>query len=204
MYDALTASYRFHCPSGPASRGVPVRLSQFRRVDRLDGPAHPAVYRVVWGCGGCGQDHLGLVTHDELDYAPFAPLARSAFWDPLTGRVAGSIGDELAQAAADRLKRGVWPWSFWCSAEERMRPGYPSALAWVDGLEQLVGCAVRCATCGETSLNMVSRRHLDEPFFHDRVVHAVERPVGEIAEIERFRAELWSRSFDEHRTDFAA
>ena len=85
-----------------------------------------------------------------------------------------------------------------------MRPGYPSALAWVDGLEQLVGCAVRCATCGETSLNMVSRRHLDEPFFHDRVVHAVERPVGEIAEIERFRAELWSRRFDEHRTDFAA
>ena len=75
-----------------------------------------------------------------------------------------------------------------------MRPGYPSALAWVDGLEQLVGCAVRCATCGETSLNMVSRRHLDEPFFHDPVVHAVERPVGEIAEIERFRAELWSRS----------
>jgi len=85
-----------------------------------------------------------------------------------------------------------------------MRPGYPSALAWVDGLEQLVGCAVRCATCGETSLNMVSRRHLDEPFFHDHVVHAVERPVGEIAEIEQFRAELWSRHFDRHRSDFAA
>ena len=47
--------------------GVTVRLSQFRRVERLDGPQHPAVYRVVWACRGCGQDHLGLVTHDELE-----------------------------------------------------------------------------------------------------------------------------------------
>jgi len=91
-----------------------------------------------------------------------------------------------------------------CGGRRQLLPGYPSLLAWVAGLEQLVGCAVRCATCGETSLNMVSRRHLDEPFFHDPVVHAVERPVGEIAEIERFRHELWSQSFDRHRTDFAA
>ena len=84
-----------------------------------------------------------------------------------------------------------------------MRPGYPSALAWVDGLEQLVGCAVRCATCGETSLNMVSRRHLDEPFFHDPGC-TPSSGRWEIAEIQRFRHELWSQSFDRHRTDFAA
>src|SRR4051812_42033009 len=181
MYDAISASYRFHCPSGPEARGVAVRLSQFRRVERLDGPAHPAVYRVVWACGGCGQDHLGLVTHDELDYAPFAPQVeeRVSFWDPLTGRVGGNLRAELAQAAARRLRRRGRPWGFLGSAQERMRPGSPSALAWVAGREQLVGCAVRCATCGETSLTLVPRRPLDEPFFHDRVVHAVERPVGE-------------------------
>ena len=63
---------------------------------------------------------------------------------------------------------------------------------------------MHCQSCHETSLNLVSRRHLDEPFYHDRVVAALERPVGEIAEIESFRSELWSGRFDDHRTDLAA
>ena len=42
MYDALTTSYRFACPTrGEAS----VRLSSFRNLERLPGPAHPTVYR---------------------------------------------------------------------------------------------------------------------------------------------------------------
>jgi hypothetical protein len=85
-----------------------------------------------------------------------------------------------------------------------MRPGYPSALSWIEGRERLVGVAVACAACGETSLNLVSARHLDEPFYHDPVVSAVERPLQEMSEIERFRHELWSGRFDGHRSDLAA
>jgi hypothetical protein len=203
MYDALRASYRFRCPAG-SSPDVSVRLSGFRRVERLEGPAHPAVYRVTFACDGCHADHVVLVGQDELDYAPFEPPAPVGFWDPLTGRLGGDLGRELAEVTAARLRQGIWPWSFWCSAEGGMRPGYPSTLAWVAGRRELVGVAVSCSTCGETSLNLVSQRHLDEPFFHDPVVGAVTRPVGEIAEIERFRAELWSASFDSRRTDLAA
>ena len=66
MYDALTTRYTFACPA----RGeTSVRLSAFREVDRLPGTAHPAVFRVRFACG-CGDDHVGLVTHDDLDWAP--------------------------------------------------------------------------------------------------------------------------------------
>ena len=173
MYDVLRASYRFHCPSGPRARGVAVRLSQFRRVERLDGPAHPAVYRVVWACGGCGQDHLGLGTHDELDYAPFVPSAPGGFWDPLTGRIGGSLGDELAQAAADRLRRGVWPWSFWCSAEERMRPGYPSALA-----QAQIPAGAQLLALADAWDTMTSGRPYRAPLSTEEALAEVDRCAG--------------------------
>src|SRR3954463_6720960 len=113
MYDAISASYRFHCPSGPEARGVAVRLSQFRRVERLDGPAHPPVYRVRWACRGCGGDHLGLGTHATLDGEPLEPRTSLAFWNPMTGRVEGDLARELTEAAAAHMRRGVWPLSFW-------------------------------------------------------------------------------------------
>jgi hypothetical protein len=206
-YDALAAVYRFECPERDDTARVP--LSAFRHVERLAGPAHPAVFQIAWSCA-CGAEHQALVKHDELDYAPLDPAADVAFWDPLTGRLGGDLGSELAAAAMLRLRRGVWPWSFWCSAEERMRPGYPSALSWLAEAgrtaprRRLLGVGVRCATCGETSINVVSHRHLDEPFFHDREVGALSRPVGEMAAIERFRDALWSGAFDTHRTDLAA
>ena len=66
MYDALTTRYTFACPArGEAS----VRLSAFREVDRLPGAAHPAVFCVRFACS-CGEEHLGLVSHDQLDWAP--------------------------------------------------------------------------------------------------------------------------------------
>jgi hypothetical protein len=204
MYDALAAAYRFRCAAGETGRVVSVRLSQFRRVERLEGPAHPPVFRVRWACSGCGEEHVGLVTQDELDVEPLEPRTPVGFWNPMTGRVDGDLSRELAESAAERLRRGVWPLTFWCSAEARMRPGYPSTLEWVAGRERLVGIAVHCGWCHETSLNLVSHRHLDEPFYHDRVVAALERPVAEMAEIEAFRSELWSGRFDDHRTDLAA
>ena len=66
MYDALTSRYGFSCPvRGETS----VTLSAFRSLERLGGNRSPVVYRVAFACS-CGDEHPGLVTHDELDWAP--------------------------------------------------------------------------------------------------------------------------------------
>src|SRR5207302_2732979 len=62
VYDALTTRYTFACPARGESH---VCLSSFRELERLPGAAHPAVYRVRFSCA-CGDDHDGLVAHDEL------------------------------------------------------------------------------------------------------------------------------------------
>ncbi|HEX9142405.1 MAG TPA: hypothetical protein VF833_09245, partial [Gaiellaceae bacterium] len=66
MYDALTGRFTFPCPARGEAR---VTLSSFRQIERLPGAAHPAVYHVVFACG-CGGEHDGLVSHDDLDWAP--------------------------------------------------------------------------------------------------------------------------------------
>ena len=86
-----------------------------------------------------------------------------------------------------------------------MRPGYPSEVRYVAGRGDLVGVAARCAHCGEVSLNLVSRAHLDVPFFHDRVVHYLERPFGDSRDLtlEEFRGRLNSARFDSARADLS-
>ena len=74
MYDALTSTYSFACPHGPVTR---IRLSSFRALERLPGAAHPAVYRVLFACR-CGEEHPGLVSHDELDWAPLGVAVQGA------------------------------------------------------------------------------------------------------------------------------
>ena len=65
-----------------------VRLSAFRRVERLPGAVHPALYRVAYDCG-CGETHLGLLSHADLDYAPLGDV-ETEFRNLLTGRTAPS------------------------------------------------------------------------------------------------------------------
>src|SRR5687767_12563833 len=68
MYDQLTGRYTFACPA----RGeVRVPLSRFRVLERLLGAERPAVFKVTFACD-CGTEHEGLVTHEELDWAPIA------------------------------------------------------------------------------------------------------------------------------------
>ena len=56
MYDVLRASYRFHCPNRAEGELARVPLSAFRRIERLPGAVHPAVYRVEYDCA-CGVVH---------------------------------------------------------------------------------------------------------------------------------------------------
>jgi hypothetical protein len=198
MYDTLTTSYRFSCPIHGETR---VLLSRFRRLEQLPGARHPAVYRIEFSCG-CGGEHPGLVTHDELDWAPLGLQDSTSFLNLMTSRVE-ELATELGDLAARRIKAGEWPWSFFCWPEERPRPVYPSAFKLlapsISG--DRVGLAVRCPVCDKVSVNLVSPAHVDVPFVNDREVGVVEHLFVEDASatLEEFRAELWSGSFDARR-----
>ena len=198
MYDVLTTSFRLSCPQhGETS----VRLSRFRSLEELPGPHHPAVYRIVFECG-CGDEHPGLVAQDDLDLAPLGLEEERTFLNLMTSR-ADSLGLELTELAAQHIKAGEWPWSFYCWPEDRPRPVVPSAFRLLaDGARGgHVGVAVRCPVCGRISVNLVSREHVDVPFHNDREIGVVAHVFGDdaAATIEAFNAELYSASFDARR-----
>jgi hypothetical protein len=195
MYDALTGRYTFACPHGQATR---VTLSAFRHLERLPGAGHPAVYGVRFGCA-CGEEHTGLVAHDELDWAPLGAHV-GAFVNLMTSRVADA-GAELAEAAAARVRAGEWPWSFYCYPEARPRPVFPSSFVAVAPGERSLGLAVRCPACGALSVNLVSRSHVDLPFWNDDTIGVVDHvfPEDALVALEAFRSELHSSRFDERR-----
>src|ERR1044072_3818491 len=148
MYDALTTRYTLPCPERGEAR---VALSSFRRLKQLPGPAQPAVFAVDFGCR-CGQDHPGLVPHDELDWAPLGLSGNANFVNLMTDTV-DPLDAELADLAARRIQAGEWPWSFYCYAEERPRPVFPSAflvLAPATG-GVAIGLAVRFPVCARVS-----------------------------------------------------
>jgi hypothetical protein len=197
MYDPLTSRYTFACPHRGEAR---VSLSDFRTLERLEGTAHPVVYRVRFACS-CGDEHDGLVTHDELDWAPLG-LEGGVFLNLMTTRVEPLAG-ELGDLAAARIKAGEWPWSFFCYPEERPRPVFPSAFFLLAPGQGRLGLAVRCPACQRTSVNIVSHAHVDVPFHNDRQVGVVEHvfPADADAAVEEFRAELWSAGFDARRLE---
>jgi hypothetical protein len=200
MYDVLRASYRFHCPADPSGSRRTVPLSRFRSIERLQGAAHPAVFRIGYRCD-CGQDHVGLVSHDDLDYRPIGGSSELEFRNLLTGRLE-SVGSEMLEIAGAHVKRGNWPWRLYCCNESTLKPVFPSCLTHVAPAEtDLVGVAMRCPSCGDLSLNVVTRAHLDVPFYHDDVVRIIERPFGDHRDltIERFHEDLWSAGFDAER-----
>src|SRR3954453_8860897 len=103
--------------------------------------------------------------------------------------------------APRRIQAGEWPWSFFCYAEERPRPVFPSSFIVLAGRGEEVGLAVRCPACGSVSVNLVSAEHLDVPFHNDREVGVVAHVFASDAEraVEEFAAELYSSSFDSRR-----
>jgi hypothetical protein len=198
MYDALTTSYTFSCPVHGETH---VRLSRFLRLEELPGAQHPSVYRIEFACG-CGGEHAGLVTHDDLDWAPLGLAEETPFVNLMTSRVE-AMSSEFGDLAASRIKAGEWPWTFFCWPEERPRPVFPSAFRLIApaAAGDRVGLAVHCPVCGKVSLNLVSRHHVDVPFVNDREVGVVEHLFSRDAEatLSEFRAELYSGAFDARR-----
>jgi len=200
MYDALTARYTFACPRREQAH---VALSSFRLLERLPGATHPAVYEVRFDCS-CGEEHPGLVSHEDLDWAPLGAHAGS-FVDLMTSRVLDSA-TELRETAAAHLQAGEWPWSFFCYPEGRPRPVFPSSFVAVAPGEHgvsrhWVGLAVRCPACQALSVNLVSHAHVDLPFRNDSRIGVVDHvfPDDALRTVEAFRSELDSSRFDERR-----
>lgn len=197
MYDALTSTYAFSCPR----RGdAHVSLSAFRQLERLPGAAHPAVYSVRFACV-CGDEHVGLVSHDDLDWAPLGAEA-GTFLNLMTARVE-QVGAELAGLAASHIRAGKWPWSFFCYPEGRPRPVFPSSFLLLSPGGRSLGLAVRCPGCGAVSVNLVTPAHVDVPFWNDARVGVVSHVFGAdvLRTLEEFRDELYSSRFDERRLD---
>jgi hypothetical protein len=197
VYDALTTRYSFSCPERGEAR---VALSAFRRIEQLPGATHPAVFEVDFDCG-CGGQHPGLVTHDELDWAPLG-LAEGVFLNLMTARLE-AVEEELADLAARRIGAGEWPWTFFCYPEERPRPIFPSSFFLLAPAEDrgAVGIAVRCPVCGGVSVNLVSALHIDVPFHNDAEIGVVEHVFAADAEraVEEFAEKLYSAHFDARR-----
>ena len=200
MYDGLTGLYTFACPV----RGeVRLPLSAFRVIDRLPGAAHPAVYKITFSCA-CGDEHQGLVAHDDLDWAPLAG-GDVSFVNMMTSKLEFVAGD-LLELAATQIRAGEWPWSFFCYPEERARPVFPSSFRALGAGDDRIGLAVECPSCSRTSVNLVTHRHVDVPFYNDRKVDVVEHIFAGDREttLEAFRLELDSGRFDARRRDLAA
>ena len=195
MYDPLTSRYAFSCPSRGETH---VLLSAFRSIEQLPGAAHPAVFHVRFGCG-CGEEHDGLLTHEELDWTPLGFRA-GEFLNLMTACLEPAEV-ELSELAAVQIERGAWPWSFFCYPEERARPVFPSSFVLLASTNGPLGLAVRCPSCRRLSLNLVSRSHVDIPFHNDREIGVVEHLFAADAPttLDEFRAELWSASFDARR-----
>jgi hypothetical protein len=198
MYDPLTSTYSFACPHG---RDAKVPLSAFRLLERLPGAAHPSVYRVLFACR-CGREHAGLVAHDDLDWAPLGATTQLTFRNLMTSHD-DSLAAELADLAASRIGAGAWPWSFYCTREGRPRPMSPSAFAFIAPGGESFAVAVECPGCGAVSVNLVTREHVDIPFWNDVHIgvfeHVFERDA--LRAVEQFVAELHSARFDERRLD---
>lgn len=192
MFDPIRNRYALSCPNGDERVLVPV--SSFRVIRRLRGAAHPAVFRVEYDCP-CGDRHEALVAHDQLDWEPLGTDSAETFTDLLTGR-RELLATELVEHATSQLRRGAWPWTFWCHPEGAVRPGFPSALRFItpehgyDG--ERVGTLVRCATCARHTVNFVTRDHLDVPWHNDDHIAYVAAVFDgeELTAEERFRQQL--------------
>jgi hypothetical protein len=194
MYDALTTRYTFPCPTRGETR---VTLSAFRVLNRLPGAEHPAVFQVLFDCP-CGEEHPGLVSDADLDWAPLG-LAEERFFNVMTARVENAA--ELSDLAARRIIAGDWPWSFYCYPEDRPRPVFPSSFFLLAPGDGSLGLAVRCPGCNRVSVNLVSHEHVDLPFHNDREVGVVPHVFAGDAQrmVEEFRIELDSGGFDARR-----
>ena len=82
MYDALTARYTFACPHREQAQ---VASRRSGCSSGCPGRRTRPVYEIRFDCG-CGEEHPGLVSHDDLDWAPLGGPRAALFVDLMTSR----------------------------------------------------------------------------------------------------------------------
>jgi hypothetical protein len=200
MFDMLRNQYELRCPES-GGETVWVSISSFRLIRRLRGATSPAIFRVVFDCS-CGGRHEALLAHDTLDYEPIVGdllASTQTFTNLLTG-TRELVGFEFGEAAGRHIRAGRWPWTFWCHPESSARPAFPSALRMLTPLgdqhatapDAPIGALVRCSSCQRLTVNLVTRRHIDEPFYNDATIRFVDRllPGEHVTDEELFRHQL--------------
>ena len=196
MYDALTARYTFPCPA----RGeTSVPLSSFRRLERLPGASHPAVYQVAFACP-CGEEHPGLVAHDDLDWAPLG-LAAGEFLNLMTARLE-AVEVELGDSPPGGSRRGSGRGASSatrssgrgrcsrrrssCSRGRRAGWSARGALPGLRAASRSTSSPTSTSTCRSTTTATIGV--VEHVFAADA-----------LRTVEEFRAELYSASFDARR-----
>ena len=110
MYDPLRTEFRFACPTrGQAA----ARLSAFRRLERLPGASHPAVFEVHFECS-CGANTWPRLGHRAGLGA--ARARRRRVPQPHDGS-ARRVGAGARRRGRTQDRSGEWPWSFFCYPE---------------------------------------------------------------------------------------
>ena len=149
-----------------------------------------------------GASTSALVGHDALDWAPLGldDGAHVRQPDDLSPRRPRGRARALATA---RIGAGEWPWSFFCYREDAPASRHARRRSGCSPRRRRDGRASPCAapSCGSTSINVVTRPHVDVPFHSDASVGVVAHVFEDDAlrTIDAFRAELDSASFDERR-----
>ena len=158
----------------PARGEAQVLLSAFRTHRAAAGRGAPGRLPRRASTAAAASEHDGLVTHDELDWAPLG-LGAGEFLNLMTARL-DPVAPSSASSPPRTSERGEWPWSFFCYPEERPRPVFPSLVhaARAGHRTAAVGLAVRCPGCRRLSLNLVSHAHVDVPFHNDAQIGVVE------------------------------
>ena len=147
-------------------------------------------------------EHPGLVTHARSRLTPLGLQDDTPFLNLMTSRLE-AVGDELGGAGGGADQGGGVAVELLLLARGASAAGVPVGVqaAGAGGRGDRVVLAVRCPACGRSSLNLVSREHVDVPFVNDREVGVVEHVFHDDAAstVEEFQAELYSASFDARR-----
>ena len=168
--DVRRADGLVHLRVPPTGGATHVALSSFRRLERLPGAAHPAVFDPV-DCT-CGEEHTGLVAHDDLDWAP--PGGRAGPFLDLMTACSAQAADELLEAAVSRVcVRGSGRGAS-IATRRAGRLVFPSSFVVAAPGERRLGLAVRCPACSALSVNLVSQAHVDVPFANDGRIGVVD------------------------------
>ena len=177
MYDALTTTLPLLVPACTGRRTCGCRASAGSRSSgrRSTGRLPRSSSRAA-----AASEHPGLVTHDELDWAPLGLAGATTVRQPDDVAASSRSRTSSPTLAATRIKAGEWPWSFFCWPEDRPRPVFPSAFRLLRRAARgdRVGVAVRCPVCGQRLASTSSRARTSTSRSHnDREVGVVAAPV---------------------------